>query len=438
MQRLVSVPIIAVALGALGACKDSGNSSPPALLQSVVELDSATAAGLNKVATREAHSVDLAVAGGTLFAAWHEFNGTAQQIRVASYSGSGQAWSFVDGDGTKGINKDETKAAVAPRLAVVGSKLYATWLETAALHDQVRVAVYSGNAAAPAWTFVDGAGANGLNRDPSADASDPQLAVVGSKLYAVWAEPDAEAVFQIRAAVYNGNDAAPAWAQVDGGGVLRNGAQHVTPRAAVLGDKLYVLWVEQLPELDVLRAAVYGGNDSAPAWASVEGTDGGLARSATGSAGYPSLAAADGKLYAAFTETRTDANPAVHVSVYGGKDSSPSWKPIDGDASSALRQHDGFATETALGAKGGVVYVAWVEAGENEPTRLRLAGFNGKSESPSWAWVAGSGTTALNRDAGVDAQAGLPRLLDFREGLILGWNEDNDIADQIRVSFLRP
>src|SRR3990167_2212282 len=55
------------------------------------------------------------------------------------------------------------------------------------------------------WMFVDGNGKNGLNYDVTKDTYFPQLTAFNSKLYAAWREMVNDD-FQLRVAVYNGND----------------------------------------------------------------------------------------------------------------------------------------------------------------------------------------------------------------------------------------
>ena len=94
------------------------------------------------------------------------------------------SWSFVDGNTTNGINKDATIKAYSPLLTFCNSVLYATWEES----NHVRIAVYNGDDLSPMWTFIDGNGTNGMNRSASNSASSPQLTAWGSKLYATWQE----------------------------------------------------------------------------------------------------------------------------------------------------------------------------------------------------------------------------------------------------------
>jgi hypothetical protein len=104
---------------------------------------------------------------------------------VAEWDGT-STWSFVDGDGVNGINKDTTKYAEYSQLTVFNSKLYAIWRESNGTIDQIRVAEWDGN---QTWNFVDGNGTTGINKDTSQTAyTPPQLTLFNSKLFAIWME----------------------------------------------------------------------------------------------------------------------------------------------------------------------------------------------------------------------------------------------------------
>jgi hypothetical protein len=77
------------------------------------------------------------------------------------------SWAFVDGTGADGINRQAFFYADLPQLTVFEGRLYATWQESNGTALQVRVAVYSGDDASPVWAFVDGNGTNGINKDAS-------------------------------------------------------------------------------------------------------------------------------------------------------------------------------------------------------------------------------------------------------------------------------
>ncbi len=184
------------------------------------------------------------------------------------------AWSFVDGNGKSGINKDPAGQAYQPEPVIFDSKFYVTWYEYDGFNNtRVHVAVFNGDAASPAWIFVSGA--NGLNKDSMKVAEFPQLAVMNSKLYATWSEDNGTAT-QIRIAVYNGDDSSPTWTFVDGNGTnginKDSGKDGRVPSLIAFNGQLYATWSEKgLSFVEQVRVAVYNGNDSSPAWAFVDG-----------------------------------------------------------------------------------------------------------------------------------------------------------------------
>ncbi|MBM4317044.1 MAG: hypothetical protein FJ116_06145, partial [Deltaproteobacteria bacterium] len=54
------------------------------------------------------------------------------------------------------MNKNTSNAAQQPQLTVSNSRLYLSWIETSGAKFQIRVALYNGNDSAPSWLFVDG------------------------------------------------------------------------------------------------------------------------------------------------------------------------------------------------------------------------------------------------------------------------------------------
>ena len=333
MKRLSSILILVLSTAVLVVSSGGG-----ALTGLWAFVDGNGPNGINKDTTQRAIAPQLTVFGSKLYATWQEDANTpafhATQIRVAVYNGnaSSPSWTFVDGNGTSGINKNTTRNAVAPQLTVFGSKLYATWQEDtnnpAVSATQIRVAVYNGNHSSSSWTFVDGNGMSGINKNTTRNAVAPQLTVFGSKLYATWQEDTNNlAVYatQIRVAVYNGNASSPSWAFVDGNGP--NGINNdttqsaVAPQLAVFGSKLYATWLEGNNNLAVyatqIRVAVYNGNDSSPSWAFVDGNGpNGINKDTTQSAVAPQLTVFGSKLYAIWQEsTNTPYTNASQIRV---------------------------------------------------------------------------------------------------------------------------
>ena len=195
-----------------------------------------------------------------IYAAWSETDGTTTQIRVAKFDNS-SSWTFVDGNGSTGINKATGKNATDPAMAVLSTKLYLAWSETNADNrTQIRVRSYDGSS----WSFVDGDNATkGINKDYTQNASYPQLVKVtdnssNSKLYAVWLEENGNT--QVRVAEFNGTST---WSFKDGDsfdGLNLNTAKITgKPSAAAYLYKLIVAWSETnnlgVPQIRVARSS---------------------------------------------------------------------------------------------------------------------------------------------------------------------------------------
>lgn len=222
----------------------NGIDSSPAW--TAVDNAVASATGINKDVNKDATNSVLVPFNNKLYAVWAESNGGKDLIRVALYPGTPATWTtFVDAGG---LNRDATRFAAIPEACVLSGKLYVIWREYNAVAYQVRLAVYNGNDSAPAWAFVDGAGANGLNKDPGKAADQVHCTVYNSKLYLSWQETNSAAVNQVRVAVYNGNDSAPAVAFADGAGdkgINRDtNLDAQNPRLNVFNSELFVIWSE--------------------------------------------------------------------------------------------------------------------------------------------------------------------------------------------------
>ena len=95
--------------------------------------------------------------------------------------------------------------AVTPSMGILNSKLYVGWIEHSAGADQVRVAVFNGDNGTPSWSFVDGGGTTGINKNATKTAASVHLAVLNSKLYAAWTEVGTS-VANVRVSVFSGDD----------------------------------------------------------------------------------------------------------------------------------------------------------------------------------------------------------------------------------------
>ena len=398
-----------------------------------VFVDNGAANGANYSTAEPAHNIQLTTFNSKLYAIWSEHNGSSiYQIRVAVYNGNDGApsWSFVDGNGANGINKDPLRHAYTPQLTVFDSKLYATWYEyNATSIYQIRVTVYNGNDGAPSWSFVDGNGANGINKDTSKTASWPQLTVFDSKLYATWYEYNAASIYQIRVAVYNGNDGAPSWSFVDG-----NGANGINKDTSILADspqltdfdsKLYAIWSEKNASATYqIRVAVYNGNDGAPSWSFVDGNGtNGINKDTSKLAQKPQLTIFNSKLYAIWYEFYQ-----IRVVVYNGNDASPSWSFVDGNGATGINKDTSkFAYAPQLTVFNSTLYATWEE--QSSVIQTRVAVYNGNDASPSWSFVDGDGVNGINKDTAV--RTWNPQLTVFNSKLYSAWDEGTALCQMM-------
>lgn len=222
----------------------NGNDASPAW--TAVDNPSAAATGINKDTSKDASNSVLVTLNNKLYAIWAESSNGKDLIRVALYPGSAALWTtFVDAGG---LNRDATRFGAVPEGCVLNGKLYVTWREFNGTTYQVRLAAYNGNDAAPAWSFVDGGGTTGLNKDPGKTADQVHCAVSNSKLYLTWQETNSATVNQVRVAVYNGNDSAPAVSFADGAGdkgINKDTALDAqNPRLNTFNSELFVIWSE--------------------------------------------------------------------------------------------------------------------------------------------------------------------------------------------------
>ncbi len=295
------------------------------------------------------------------------------------------AWGFVDG-GAGGINY-QAGSADWPQLIVFNNKLYASWYEGGAV---IRVAVYNGNDISPAWTFVDGDTSTGLTHGYA-----PAFAVFNGKLYLTYDDGSSGP----RVFVYNGNDTAPVWTNVDGGQALAEGN---SPQLAVFAGKLYMTFPNTAYAIygpDGIRVAVYNGNDTSPAWTFVDNS------SSTGTGIYYSvptnvwtshLAAFNGKLYLIWEENNSaEQTPMLRVMVYNGDDTSPAWTYADGGGPTgilALRTlpppYSWDVEYSSLLPFNGKLYAVWTE-----DYAVRIAVYSGNDSAPSWSMIDSGGLT---------------------------------------------
>jgi hypothetical protein len=404
-------------------------------------VDGGTTVGINYNPGTAGEAPEPAVFNSKLYAIWTETNGTAFQIRVAVFNGdvNSPAWTFVDGNGTNGINYDPGSNAYDPFLAVCNKKLYVAWREDNSGVYQLRVKDYNGDDRSPAWTFVDGGLGTGINYDTSQTISNPvHMTALNAKLYVAWNEinitpPVAQ---QARMKVYNGTS----WTFVDGNPVSEYGLNYdnsrgaFEPRLCVYNSKLYIIWREDNGTAHQVRVAVYNGNDSSPERTMVDGgtTDGINYNPGQTVNDPPWLVVCNSKLYAIWSEYNGSSDN-VRVAVYNGNDSDPKWIFVDGNNVNGLNydlMQDG--RKPRINAFNGWLFATWYEL--PAPNQARIKAFNGNDSNPLWVFLEGKAdpTFGINYDNAMSAA--YPKLIPFNNRLYAIWYEPSGSANQVRVA----
>lgn len=363
-----------------------------------------------------------------------ELDGSRSHARVSVYGGNDATptWTSVENH-SDGLYYSATQEAIEipPQLIVLHSKLYALWGERHPVFGiQIRVAVYGGDDSNPSWTFVDGGTAIGINKDTSKSALAPQMAVFNDQLYVIFSQYIGINTNQIRLTVYNGNDSSPSWAFVDGNhavyGLNKNTAFHAeAPQLVVLNSKLYALWNEGFSgAVTQIRAAVFNGDNAFPAWTFVDGN--GTVGINLDSSHYAAVARPlvfNNKLYVATSEQNSPLWRA-HVAVYNGNDSSPTWTYVDGTGLEGLNFNSSRSNEPiqliALGSK---MYISLVSKPESiTSTELRVMSYNADDAHPVWSFEDG-GDSVKGINHNIEQDALFPFMAVYSSKLYCGWSE---------------
>jgi len=392
--------------------------------------------GLNYDVGRAARGAKLVAFNGKLYLAWHEWNvGDVSQIRVAVYNGldSSPAWTRVDGNLANGINVNTSESALTADFAVHDGVLFLTWSEATGTDYRIRVATYNGNDLSPTWAFVGNA-SQGINHEPTLNATDPVLVEVGGTLFAAWSEQNSGGIFQVRVAYLRGTGFSPPFEFVDGDG--GDGLNYsvalaaVHPHLAAHEGKLYATWYEPAA-VDQVRVSVFNGNVSSPAWIRVDGGGvNGINKLAIYSARRPKLHSINSKLYASWNEPNSFGITQIRVAVYNGNDGSPSWQFVDGNAATGINWAFGSNALTPfLAPYGSKLFNIWTEF-DGGGDGVRVKRYSGDDASPTWTSVDGNGAFGLNRVPGTTAYS--PHSAVLNSKLYLAW-EEGALAAQIRV-----
>src|SRR3989339_673864 len=285
--------------------------------------------GLNKDVSRSAYEPSVVTYNNNLVTAWHEKNSSGiSQIRVAKWDGTN--WIFIDGDGANGLNKDVTKHAFSPIATVMGSYLLVAWRElNSSGVPQIRVAKWDGTT----WIFIDGGGADGLNKDVTKIVSQKISSIVlNGSFYLSWSEDNASSVFQIRVAKWDGTN----WTFIDGDGAdgLNKNVNYIAnyPQLATINNDLFITWYERnISDIEQVRVAKWDGTN----WIFIDG-DGadGLNKDVTKIAVNPSIAVFNGNLINIWRERNLSDIYQVRVAKWDGTN----WTFIDGNGANGINK----------------------------------------------------------------------------------------------------
>lgn len=387
-------------------------------------IDGNGATGINVNSAMRGEKPAIVEWNGEIYVAWKETipsTPTISQIRVKKFNGSN--WISVDGGHpTYGLNYDLTKDVVSPTLAVYNNALYLSWTEmkTSSI-GQIRVKKYDGTS----WTNAEGGSTEGINESPSLNASTPMLTAYKGELYATWVE-----AAKIRMKKYNGTT----WASLDGGGTeglnVNPGSGAATPIITVMGDDLYVAWVEYLTGAKYqLRVKKYAGSN----WSLADGGVG-LNITSTVIPTNPSFAVINDILYMAWTEPISRTDDQVRVKQYDGNN----WTSIDGGGQTGINVGTDFRTFTVeLATLNNELYAVWGEysgviSNAIAIFKIRVKKYDGNG------WVLAENGRNGGLNVFTTKTATSPAITAMNGALYAVWDEDDRKVVNIRAAQFTP
>jgi len=164
------------------------------------------------------------VVGSKIYYVWYESDGTTYQIWTAEMNTDGTGWSATQRTNTSSYDSYQVQ------MQVVGSKIYYVWSK------------YDSDWKMQIWTAemnTDGTNWTATQRTTSAyDKNEPQLQVVGSKIYYAWQQSDGSGYYQIWTAEMNTDGTN--WTATQR---TSNSYQNEHVQLQVVGSKIYYAWV---------------------------------------------------------------------------------------------------------------------------------------------------------------------------------------------------
>lgn len=148
------------------------------------------ASPINQNPTRDAAGPSLANVNGTPYVAWHEADGTNNEVRVARLAVSGSGWEKV-GQATRPgspINQSASRNAAGVSIADIAGSPWVSWVEADGSGNATRVS--RPNATGTAWAQPVG-GSNPINAINSGVSRRTSLASAGGIPWVSWTEDEA-------------------------------------------------------------------------------------------------------------------------------------------------------------------------------------------------------------------------------------------------------
>ncbi len=371
----------------------------------------------------------MAIYNGELYAIWVEANPSANnQIHIKKYNGS----SWVGTGNTSGQSQLNlsTYAASNPKLVMCNGYLYAAWQECDMGDPNlpvIHVKRYNGTS----WSFVQNYAIArsfaDINYEPTAYATDVELAAFNNELYATWLEQaNVTGVLQVRVSKFNGS----AWSSIDGGGTYglnyNTGNAAYPPRFGVYNNKLYLSWSElNASSVNQLRVKRFDGGST---WTFVDGGGAdGLNYTVTKGATKQVLASFNNKLYMFWNEApSTSTRTKIRVKQY---DETNGWVATTEGATGWYYTSTKTPLNPAFCVYNNMAYVAWEEniTLTTTPTyQVHVVSFDGTNTK---TFIDGSGAVGTGINQNTERYGHFPSLAEYNGDLYALWNEDNDGND---------
>ncbi len=309
----------------------------------------------------------------------------------------------------------------------------------------------------PTPVYISPVGEQGLNFSANQSASFPSVFGFGGKLYAVWAEVEdgGGGQGQIRVAVFNGNESAPAWSFVDGGAAksivnrdpLLPTPTDSAPRLASYDGGLYVAWTEHQSVRNrfVTRVSLFNENFESPAWADIDqDPQYGLNLESSSDAISLGSITLEDEFFLAWTEKKYSTPTSSQLKLMSYKSSG--WTHIKRNGKNELSEkgNPGFYSNNPfLWRHNSRLYVAWQEiVGVGQIRVIAYDNEDTESGADDDDWIDLDANQAnfanlsyINRNSYHNADA--PKFVSFNSLLHLIWVEENTSSvPQVRVSRL--